>query len=567
MKVGSFSFSIIIFLLFIIKTALGAGIDMKVEKLLKAGEGLEATYLLRRNGYYFTTLYFLEREELDPQYIKTVESIIFHTGVQGLYDQKISNLKKLQTSGIFYIIGKKFFDHGRYKKAIHWLEKIYSGHRFSHEAKLLEGLSHTALGNKSEALTAYEHCMAYAGTLANDAKTLSGKRFHTVVKETCITNIARIHYEEGKFEKALESWDEIPKKSYRWPYLLLEKAWAFYYRQNYNRTLGVLVTYKSPLLESYFDPEIEVLIAQSYFKLCLWDDSLEVINYYFKEYQKLSTQISAKIATFHRPSDYVKLTLTPLSKLEKENRLFRNLVTKITKTNKFKIDMAAIKRINKEIGRVEKWESELKEDIGHVLKGMRRHRVQKLSHYIKKFIFDFINRTHALSSDLLNIRLEILSKKRGLLYDQKKLIADRSRGNFENVNRKTSQFFFKFNGEFWTDEFGDYSFGLMSNCETVDDKLPRKVQKESADVLSEERELEPKAVSEELKVEEAIDSPDDISESEKKSLLAEEEKEANDQILELQNDNSTKSDQPAVFNDDNTLAKPEVPLTGLEGGR
>ena len=66
---------------------------------------------------------------------------------------------------------------------------------------------------------------------------------------------------------------------------------------------------------------------------------------------------------------------------------------------------------------------------------------------------------------MFNLKLELLSKKRDEIYnsrpDQK---TDRGRGAETNIKRKTSQYFFDFNGSFWADELGDYSFGLQSKC-------------------------------------------------------------------------------------------------------
>lgn len=65
---------------------------------------------------------------------------------------------------------------------------------------------------------------------------------------------------------------------------------------------------------------------------------------------------------------------------------------------------------------------------------------------------------------MFNLKLELLSKKRDDLYKSANANDDRSRGEAENVNRKKNQYFFDFNGSFWADELGDYSFGLTSKC-------------------------------------------------------------------------------------------------------
>ena len=41
---------------------------------------------------------------------------------------------------------------------------------------------------------------------------------------------------------------------------------------------------------------------------------------------------------------------------------------------------------------------------------------------------------------------------------------DRDRGDISYLTRNEKQFFWSFNGEFWADELGEYSFSLDSKC-------------------------------------------------------------------------------------------------------
>ena len=89
----------------------------------------------------------------------------------------------------------------------------------------------------------------------------------------------------------------------------------------------------------------------------------------------------------------------------------------------------------------------------------------RINYYIKKEIFTFINEIHKNSYSMFNLKLELLSKKRDEIYNTKQdQKVDRSRGSLTNVKRKNTQYFFDFNGSFWADELGDYSFGLNSQC-------------------------------------------------------------------------------------------------------
>jgi hypothetical protein len=98
---------------------------------------------------------------------------------------------------------------------------------------------------------------------------------------------------------------------------------------------------------------------------------------------------------------------------------------------------------------------------------MKNNLIRKLDNYAKVDIFNFLNNVKFFSNEMFKMNLEIMSRKKDLVYENKKLIADRSRGDYSNVERNRFEYFWKFDGAFWADEIGDYSLGLKSNCETV----------------------------------------------------------------------------------------------------
>ena len=89
----------------------------------------------------------------------------------------------------------------------------------------------------------------------------------------CQAGKARTYYQANQFDAADQAYDRIQKASIVWPDILFEQAWNSFARGEYNRTLGKLVSYKCPALYFVFNPEVDVLRAQSYLALCLYDDA------------------------------------------------------------------------------------------------------------------------------------------------------------------------------------------------------------------------------------------------------------------------------------------------------
>ena len=93
--------------------------------------------------------------------------------------------------------------------------------------------------------------------------------------------------------------------------------------------------------------------------------------------------------------------------------------------------------------------------------------INKINYNAKTDIFGFLETVPFFSSELFKVNLEVLSRQKDLVYTSRQLVSNRSRGDYSNVKRSRFEQFWKFQGEFWADELGDYSLGLKSSCQTV----------------------------------------------------------------------------------------------------
>ena len=429
---------------------------------------------LYNSKYYFSSVAFAKEhlvsgKDFTKGFEILLEELVLKTGTMSFYGLKDQILSKHKSPSLSFILGLRSFHYKNYQGAISALMRIPKDHRFTPEAYFTMGSSYNLLNKLSKAREAYDICILNAETFKNKSKNKKLIRYFSIIKESCIIHKARILFKERKFEQALSAYDEIPKRSYRWPYILLEKAWASYYLGDYNRTLGILVTYRSPLMNSYFFPEAEVLSSLAYFRLCLWKDSLDLVKQYYSIYRPHSDALKKFLLTNKRSQTYfLQMLLRPIKEMENKNPFIRNLMTQVRKKVKFSLDLVSFKKAQKEIQLINKLKnSPLKSKMKKAVTGALSWRAKHLNHYIKKQMFGFINDMHKFSYEMFNIKLEISSLKRDLVYSNKELVSDRSRGSLENVKRTDRQHFFTFNGEFWGDELGEYSFGLKSNCQRV----------------------------------------------------------------------------------------------------
>jgi len=419
---------------------------------------------------HFTRRYMITGGQYHKDLDKIIEKLILQTGTITFIDLPYRVLKDSPYKTLSLITGLKLFEEQKYKDAVFQLSKIDKDHRFSPEALMIQGSSNAFVGKYDDAQKDYNQCLEDTLQFKDKARDERLKRYYTILNETCTIHLARLEYKQGNFKKSQQIYKAIPTKSYRWPYIILEQAWASYVNEDYNRSLGLLVTYKSPLLKSYFMPEGAVLRALNYFRLCLWNDSLHVINEYYKSYKSKSDALKKLIVPQKKSKSYfVKLVNSDIDKNDQLNPFIRNLATQTKKTIKYNIELTNYKNLKRERKRLKKYFKQKKSKLILYLHGRlgkeKTWRSFKLNHFIKKQMFSFLNEMHKYSYEMVNIKLEILFKKRDLLYQDKPELQKRLRGSLRHVKRSSNQHFYKFKGAFWADELGDYSFGLKSMCE------------------------------------------------------------------------------------------------------
>lgn len=394
----------------------------------------------------------------DPNTRNYLENLVQHTGTHYFNTYSDLELRKMNIPTTDLIMAKRNLYLRKFKYVHKRLKRMPKGHRLFAESVMVRATAYYLDNKYEKAVKQFNKCAEVAKEWEekNDDKI---KKYFAVIKESCIIDIARIYFKLGDFEKAIRHYEDIPKTSIKWPYILLEKAWSYYYLGKHNRSLGILITYDSPLLASYFMPEAEVLKAMNYYQMCLYEDALFVIENYYKTYKPRSNKLKEVLSSKGKQKFfYYDLMFKPIKESEQESAFLRNLITQMSKRIKYNLDLNALYEINKEIFRNHK-NANMK-----MLLSMQGDLKEQINHYVKVSMFKFVNEIHQHSESMFNLKLEVLSKQRDLVYKSKDLTANRSRGDESNIDKEKYQEFWTFENSFWADELGDYTFALESNC-------------------------------------------------------------------------------------------------------
>ena len=115
----------------------------------------------------------------------------------------------------------------------------------------MRGTAKAILGRNEEAIADFKSCQETARDLYKNVR--SGSNYYTTalhdaqdLQARCFAGEARTLYQMDRFEEADRVYDRFRKQSFVWTEILFEQAWNSFAKGEYNRTLGKLVSYKSP---------------------------------------------------------------------------------------------------------------------------------------------------------------------------------------------------------------------------------------------------------------------------------------------------------------------------------
>lgn len=363
-----------------------------------------------------------------------------------------------------YFLGKDALLKGDSKQALAALTKVTSGSGILAESSYLRGTAFAILGQSDSAIVSFEACKRRA------PNTKAGED----LEARCLAGLARTYYQKGDYEKAEETYDDIPKSSFVWTDILFEQAWTAYAKGDYNRALGKLVSYRSPSLSFVFNPEVEVLRAQSFYALCVFDDVNKTVNEFNSRYAGVGSQLKnfllshgSDLGAFYglaRQAYYRKLhTEDMLSKAL--NRFIRGpyFASLLSQERAIEREWSRAKDIEARnqhakfaafLEKVVAWRSRTVRMLG----GM----------FVHNAMYDQYQDLLANLDKMSFVKLEMLKLTKQQLETKKEVMSTDEEGVMKrgksDIDRKDYQYFWTFNGEFWIDELGDYVFALESQC-------------------------------------------------------------------------------------------------------
>ncbi len=460
--------------------------------LTSASDAQITLALIRANMHNAASYFFIRTlQSGDKAAIRRVltetESLLVHVGGDLLRKYLIrhtayEDYDALNRSAYLYSLGKDALLSGREEQAVGYLSGVAKTSALWPFALQLRGSAYAILGRNEAAIDDFEECQDKAfdsasGFEEGTSRRRQAEREADDLQSRCRAGHARTLYQMDRFDEADQVYDHIRKQSLVWPDILFEQAWNSFGRREYNRSLGKLVSYKSPALSFVFNSEVDVLRAQSYLALCLFDDANAVINEFNGKYTRVGEQVKEFVENNagDLPAFYRFGREALQSSLYTHNEMYR-MANRFIRGPYFQNLVMAEREVSGELAAAHQFgatQPGVDHTPGHGFPGFLDQvlawRIKSIrglgGAFVKNSLLDYHQQLISDFDKMAYIKLEMLRQaKDQLIYKNLPTQGgDRSRGDVE-PSRRDYQYYWSFNGEFWNDELGDYVFGLESRC-------------------------------------------------------------------------------------------------------
>ena len=266
----------------------------------------------------------------------------------------------------------------------------------------------------------------------------------------------------------------MPWGGQRWLEGLWEASYAHYRIGDYEKTLGNLLTLQSPYFKDEYFPESYVLKAIIYYENCRYPEARQVLEQFSSLYDPVYAELTRLTAATRTPDGYYDLVrgggasggvARRILKLAETDQNVARLVASIG---------AAEAEMDVGLGarRPEFREAALGKELHDRLAAERAALVEEAGQRMRAKLEYERDQLRQLLAQALRIQIEVSRKEREALE------GSLAKGSQVEVVRdlkysyavSDEHLYWPYEGEFWRDELGTYSYTLTKGCK---DRLPR----------------------------------------------------------------------------------------------
>lgn len=393
---------------------------------------------------------------------KTLLDDLSLTLIASLYERS-----QLDGPDFQFYFGHYYFDSGKFAKALEILPKVPTN---SHQYRRAQFFSALAALQERRQIDAEEFLQSVVSLnrTREEARARVSASAVQRLRELAVLNLARLYYEQKRFDESVTSYRTLTQDSYFFYESLNEQAWAFFMLGYPNRDLGALYSATSPFFSHQYNPEAYYLTALIETALCQGSeaeiDLRRFVRHYrgegdvLREFMKNAPQGKDALVQFAQlldPGQTAKLGPRTLETLRSNDYLVEgakalNLLKeqkKRLKTNRFPSGQVYI--------------TEAHDDMTRLL-------TLNLGNYVKKQLDTMARTSQSTISEARLLYADILTEKREKIsgqetdFEDKVLMGDEKA--FTDSKVPSARAWTEDKSEFWLDELGYHVTTYKSEC-------------------------------------------------------------------------------------------------------
>ncbi|MGC3998114.1 MAG: adventurous gliding motility protein GltC [Anaeromyxobacter sp.] len=342
------------------------------------------------------------------------------------------------------------------------------------KARFLDGLVRYAEGDDAGATEQFKEVVR----LTNPKR---GRPADPELRELAFLQLARIHYQNRQNRYAIFYYGKMPWGGESWLEGLWEASYAYYRVGDYEKTLGNLLTLQSPYFKDEYFPESYVLKAIVYYENCRYPEARLVLETFSGLYEPVYDELTRITASPRPPASYHEL-LAAAAQGSALERKIRKLAFTDQNVRLLSESIAEVEQeMDEGIGgrRKEFRDSLLARRLQGELAAEKAGMVEEAGARARATLEYQRDALRTLLAQALRIQIEVSRKEREALEgslatgSQVEVVRDLKYSHAVS----DEHLYWPYEGEFWRDELGTYSYTLTRGCK---DCLPRSQQAPSA---------------------------------------------------------------------------------------
>lgn len=339
-------------------------------------------------------------------------------------------------------------------------------------ARFVDGLVRYASGDQEGAVQSFKDVVR----LTNPKRA---RQADPQLRELAFLQLARIHYQNRQNRYAIWYYGKMPWGGESWLEGLWEASYAHYRIGDYEKTLGNLLTLQSPYFRDEYFPESYILKAIVYYENCRYPEARQILEEFAGIYEPVHEELAAITERETRPARYYEL-IAEAERMTGETarvRLMKKIMKLAFSDENIERLAGSIGEIENELDhgigdrRAEFRQSSLAADLGTRLKAQRTALVDEAGSRARAKLEYERDGLRTLLGQALRIKIEVSRKEREAL--EGSLAKGSQVGVLRDLEYTTAvsdeHLYWPYEGEFWRDELGTYSYTLTKACK---DRLP-----------------------------------------------------------------------------------------------